>query len=251
MDTKCLKIDVYFATTKFLKNIEVSFSLDINYIGVIAVDLLKMSIQWTVIAGYLYFEIGVVIILMLPIASPRRWQQFFRSRLFSLIREQAVIYFYVLLGVLVLFLIDAIREMRKYSHTSDGGHIHIAAEMKGSVKLFRAQRNFYITGFAIFLAFVIRRLVTMILIQAELLERSADIIREAEAAKELAKTTVLAHTLQSGDDTKEYYEIKSQLELHKELLEDIEKKNGELEREVTLWKSKYEEIAKEVGKGDQ
>lgn len=159
-----------------------------------------MSIQWTFIAGYLYFEIAVVSIMMLPIASPRWWQRFFRSRLFALFREHAAFYFYVLLGVLCLFLMDAVREMRKYSHSTDSGHIHLASEMKGNVKLFRAQRNFYITGFSIFLAFVIRRLVTMILIQAELLDKSERIIKEAESAKDLAKTTVLAHTMQSAGD---------------------------------------------------
>ncbi|XP_047996300.1 B-cell receptor-associated protein 31-like [Leguminivora glycinivorella] len=191
-----------------------------------------MSIQWTFIAGYLYFEIAIVAILMLPIASPRRWQQFFRSRLFAMFREHAAVYFYVLLGVLSLFLLDSVREMRKYSHADSHGHL--STEMKGNVKLFRSQRNFYITGFAIFLAFVIRRLVTMILIQAELLEKSERIIREAETAKDFAKTTVLTQALQSAGDS-------NNLENLERLLLDEQNRVKELEEEVTSLKEQLNE----------
>ena len=56
--------------------------------------------------------------------------------------------------ILVLLFVDSIREMRKYSvgreeHGVDHGHLD--AELQYSMKLFRAQRNFYIAGFALFL----------------------------------------------------------------------------------------------------
>lgn len=75
-----------------------------------------MSLVWTIIATFLYVEIGVVLLLVLPIASPMRWQRFFKSQFLAMIRRQAHIYFVLLLGILVLFLLEAIREMRKYSH---------------------------------------------------------------------------------------------------------------------------------------
>ena len=55
----------------------------------------------------------------------------------------------------MLFL-DAIREMRKYDVTHDGKakeqqHQHLEQELRNSMVLFRAQRNFYITGFSLFL----------------------------------------------------------------------------------------------------
>lgn len=74
-----------------------------------------MSIVWTLIATFLYVEIAVVLLFVLPIANPTRWQRFFKSRLLEMINRQAHMYFYLLLGVLVLFLLEAIREMRKYS----------------------------------------------------------------------------------------------------------------------------------------
>ena len=49
---------------------------------------------------------------------------------------------------------DAIREMKKYSgdaKTDDTAHGHLDVEIQHHMRLFRAQRNFYISGFALFL----------------------------------------------------------------------------------------------------
>lgn len=75
-----------------------------------------MSLQWTLIAGFLYFEIAIVLLLVLPIATPKRWSNFFKSRFLQAFANQAGMYFMILLAILVLFLLDSIREMRKYSH---------------------------------------------------------------------------------------------------------------------------------------
>lgn len=75
-----------------------------------------MSLVWTIIATFLYVEIAVVLLLVLPIASPMRWHRFFKSQFLAMISRQAHIYFVLLLGILVLFLLEAIREMRKYSN---------------------------------------------------------------------------------------------------------------------------------------
>jgi len=48
-----------------------------------------MSLQWTLIAGFLYAEIAVVLLLVLPIASPTRWQKLFKSRFLQAITAQA------------------------------------------------------------------------------------------------------------------------------------------------------------------
>ncbi|KAI5643869.1 b-cell receptor-associated protein 31-like domain-containing protein [Phthorimaea operculella] len=209
-----------------------------------------MSIQWTFIAGYLYFEIAVVIIMMLPIFSPRRWNQFFKSRLFYMFQQHAAVYFYVLLGVLSLFLMDAVREMRKYSH-DDRPHVHLASEIKGSVKLFRAQRNFYITGFAIFLAFVIRRLVTMLIIQDELTIKAEKIIKEAESTVQKAKTSFIENTMHT-EELINIDALKTKLEITEELLKESEHRVKDLEEEAKQWRLKFEEAnaSLSAGKGD-
>lgn len=209
-----------------------------------------MSIQWTFIAGYLYFEVIVVIILILPIFSPRRWHRLFTSRLFAMFQQHAVWYFYVFLGVLSLFLLDAIREMRKYSH-SETSFTHLSTEMKGHVKLFRAQRNFYITTFAIFLAFVIKRLVTMLIIQSELELKAERIIQQAEETMKRARMSMLENSLQGGE-SQNYKELKNVLQVTESLLEDEKNKVKELEEESSKWRIKYEELVNSCnGKGDE
>ncbi|XP_045513911.1 B-cell receptor-associated protein 31-like [Pieris brassicae] len=206
-----------------------------------------MSIQWTFIAGYLYFEIAIVTVMILPIFSPRKWHTFFRSRLFSMFQQQAAVYFYVLLGVLALFLMDAVREMRKYSHATD--HVHLTNEMKGNVKLFRAQRNFYITGFAIFLAFVIRRLVTMIIIQHELELKAQEIIMKAEDTVQMAKSTLIEHKIEDASDIAV---LTHKFTLTKALLDEQKLRVQELEAEATMWRLKYEEMqGNKSGQGDE
>ncbi|XP_059062238.1 B-cell receptor-associated protein 31-like [Achroia grisella] len=207
-----------------------------------------MSVQWTFIAGYLYFEIAVVILMMLPIFSPRRWHQFFKSRLFSMFQSHIGVYFYIFLGILGVFLLDAIREMRKYAHSGDS-HVHLTSEMKGNVKLFRAQRNFYITSFAIFLTFVIRRLITMLIIQDELRLKAEAIIRQADDTVRLAKDTVLASTIRASQ-SQSYEDMKNDMENALASLEEEKEKTKELENEVRKWKSKYEEIVSN-GQGDK
>lgn len=103
-----------------------------------------MSLQWTLIAGFLYVEVAIVLLLVLPVASPMRWQKFFKSRFLQSINNQASIYFVVLLGVLVLFLLDAIREIRKYSTNLDhtDHHHQLNLEMQG-----RLLNVFYIPMF--------------------------------------------------------------------------------------------------------
>ena len=96
-----------------------------------------MSIQWTLIAGFLYFEVAVVLLLVLPVASPKKWQRIFRSRFLNALGAQASFYFYVLLIILVIFLMDALKDMMKYSNSESGDksqtHSHLDAEMQVSI----------------------------------------------------------------------------------------------------------------------
>jgi len=109
--------------------------------------------------------------------------------------RQAQMYFFLLIGVLVLFLLEAIREMRKYSHTDhEGGEVHLNVEMQHSMRLFRAQRNFYISGFSIFLTLVIRRLVTLISAQANLLAQSEASLKQAKSASDAARNLMKQNT---------------------------------------------------------
>lgn len=188
-----------------------------------------MSLQWAIIAGFLYVEIAIVLLLVLPVASPKRWSAFFKSRFLQAIGNQAGIYFIVLLAVLVLFLLDAIREMKKYSspgktfyfyyinifginffflyldHSGDG-HLHLDAEMQGNMRLFRAQRNFYISGFSLFLSLVIRRLVLLISMQASLLAQAEASMRQAQNASTAARTLMAQHGEEAQNSSNEAHD---------------------------------------------
>ena len=52
-----------------------------------------MSLQWTVVAGFLYVEIGVVLLLLFPFISATRWSAVFKSRIISSISNFSTIYF--------------------------------------------------------------------------------------------------------------------------------------------------------------
>nr|XP_029713033.1 B-cell receptor-associated protein 31-like isoform X1 [Aedes albopictus] len=153
-----------------------------------------MSLVWSLIASFLYVEIFIVLMLVLPVASPQRWQRFFKSRFLAMLSRQAQTYFYLLLFVLVLFLLEAIREMRKYSHVGElhtgdpAAEQHLNVGMQHSMRLFRAQRNFYISGFAIFLSLVIRRLISLITAQAQLLAQSEASMKQAQSATAAARS---------------------------------------------------------------
>ncbi|XP_012276773.1 B-cell receptor-associated protein 31 [Orussus abietinus] len=199
-----------------------------------------MSLQWTLIAGFLYAEIFIVLLLVLPVASPKRWQKLFRSRFLQSLSNQASIYFLVLLAVLILFLLDAIREMRKYSNVETGEHAHLDAEMQGNMRLFRAQRNFYISGFSLFLCLVIRRLVILISAQATLLAQSEAAMRQAQSATTTARTLLSQKGESAQNDSNEAHD-KAVSEL-KNQIKELESKVNELENELTKEKKDKEAI---------
>lgn len=185
-----------------------------------------MSLVWSLIASFLYVEIFIVLLLVLPVASPQRWQRFFKSRFLAMLSSQAQTYFYLLLFVLVLFLLEAIREMRKYSHNAEPtAEQHLNVGMQHSMRLFRAQRNFYISGFAIFLCMVIRRLVSLITTQAQLLAQSEASMKQAQSATAAARSLM---SQQKEDTDKPKPSAPSADEV-----DDLKKRIAELEGDLT------------------
>lgn len=75
---------------------------------------------------------------------------------------------------------------------------HLNVGMQHSMRLFRAQRNFYISGFAIFLCMVIRRLVSLITTQAQLLAQSEASMKQAQSATAAARSLMTQQ--KDGDD---------------------------------------------------
>lgn len=72
--------------------------------------------------------------------------------------------FLTMIIILIVLFLDAVREVRKYSNKEIGTDAKVQPNMFDHLhmKLFRAQRNLYISGFAVFLWLVMKRLVTLI-----------------------------------------------------------------------------------------
>ncbi len=112
--------------------------------------------------------------------------------------------------------IDAIREMRKYGDeqsATDANHhaSHLDAQMQVHMRLFRAQRNFYISGFALFLCLVIKRLVSLISSNATLDAEREAALRQADSASRAAETLMDSASSAEKED-KKVAELKQQLE---------------------------------------
>jgi len=147
-----------------------------------------MSLHWSLIAGFLYLEIAVMFLFLIPFISNKRWSQLFKSRFLKAVENQLVYYFYIVVAILVLFFLDAIREMNKYSESqlqTEASHgTHLDTQMQTHMRLFRSQRNFYISGFALFLCLVIKRLVSLITSSAIIeVEREAALKQAVSASR--------------------------------------------------------------------
>jgi len=149
-----------------------------------------MTLQWTVIALILYAEISVVLLLLLPWVRPSIWKKFFNSRFVQSIKKFSRIYSYAAIAVLLLLFFDAIREVKKYSDVDIGDAKGRIADADSLVhmRLFRAQRNLYISGFALLLALVINRIVGLLSRSAHLEAAAEAAMKQAEGASKTAKT---------------------------------------------------------------
>ncbi|CAF1118153.1 unnamed protein product [Didymodactylos carnosus] len=115
-----------------------------------------------------------------------RWQKIFKSRLVLALTAGAKYYFNFIICIFGLLFLDSIRELRKYSawNVKDLATPH--GEANAHMKQFRSQRNFYIAGFALFLWFVIKRLVGLTGMCAREMANSAAIHKQAEGARRFA-----------------------------------------------------------------
>ncbi|XP_014262197.1 B-cell receptor-associated protein 31 [Cimex lectularius] len=207
-----------------------------------------MSLQWTLVAGFLYVEIAVVGLFVLPFISAKRWHQFFKSRFVQVLRNQANWYFGFVLLILVLFLLDAIREMRKYSNKEhlDASH-HLESELQISMRLFRAQRNFYISGFSLFLSIVIRRFVSLLSSQATLMVEKEAVLKQAVSASKAARNLMsqgAGEAAQNSSNEAHQEEVNKLNEKINELTEELAKMTKDKEAALTQAKNVGQEFDK-------
>uniref|UniRef100_A0A2K6SN89 B-cell receptor-associated protein n=1 Tax=Saimiri boliviensis boliviensis TaxID=39432 RepID=A0A2K6SN89_SAIBB len=102
-----------------------------------------MSLQQTAAATFLYAEVFIVLLFCIPFISPKRWQKTFKSQLVELVASYGNTFFVVLIAILVLLVIDAVREIQKYDDVTEKVNVqnNPGAREHVHMKLFRAQRN--------------------------------------------------------------------------------------------------------------
>lgn len=112
----------------------------------------------------------------------------------------------------------------------------------GNMRLFRAERNFYIAGFALFLSLVIHRLVILISTQATLLAQNEAAMRQAESATTTAKHLLSQKTIGeiAQNDSNEAHD--EEITEWKNQVKELQTKNQELEHQLTKEKKDKEAI---------
>lgn len=190
-----------------------------------------MGLMWTIIASFLYIEIGLVLIFLLPFISPLTWRKCFKSRILALLSTYSYIYIKVFVVALGLAFVDSIFRLYKYTASIEkteqnpnimGGSMN----QQQHLNLFRAQRNFYISGFSLFLWLVLNRLVTLISSHAQLMTDYEATKKQAMSATEAAQKFM--NEVKNNEDNAVNKEKESQAlnELQTEL--DDTKKNLQL-----------------------
>ena len=212
-----------------------------------------MSLQWTLIAGFLYLELAIIFIMLLSIIKPQLWRSLFQSNFAQSLSRQSNLYLYAFIGILCLFFLESIREFHKYSgkvRHDDRIYPGSASFYEDQMRLFRAQRNFYISGFSLFGLFIIKRLTSLISQQAMLKANAEASRRQAENLTEHLKNLEAVDsskselkfsnagdtpgsTASSGDADKILAEMK-------DCIAELEEKNRFLSIDLTAMKTQAE-----------
>lgn len=175
-----------------------------------------MSIQWVLVSGFLYSEITLALLLSLPWISCKRWHRIFNSSLIGLIAAHVNWIFICFLSGLVVLFADSIREM--YIYTGQDKKVDITGSASPSaqehilMRLFRAQRNFYITGISLFLLIVLRTMLTRVSKVAKLEANTEAIHKQAVSAGSMNKSLL-----------EENSALKKMTEGKEDLLEEVKK----------------------------
>jgi len=202
-----------------------------------------MSLQWGLVAGFLYIEVAVLLLLLVSAISAQRWQKIFRSRFLNAIRHQTKLYFYALFTLLCLLFLDAIREMRKYSDEEYDLSINPKAEMQAHLKLFRAQRNFYISGFALLLWLIIRRIVTLISRQGTLEAEVQASMKQATSASDAARSLMGDGKSKKGSGEVEKFQ--TEINTLKEQISSLKKDRDTMQEQAKSVSGEYDRLMKE------
>ncbi|KAI9137026.1 B-cell receptor-associated protein 31-like-domain-containing protein [Paraphysoderma sedebokerense] len=189
----------------------------------------RMTLYYTMVFGLLLFEMVVFAVLILPLPlSFRRGLLNWFSKSNLVVRLQSVMkILFVLVFILFLDSIKGMTKAEKEHHTERIKDARTDAVIHS--KLFYSQRNFYLTGFTLFLSLILNRFYALIL---ELLKNEEKI----EAIKKQAENQqkeYLRLTDESMKSTTQIKELTEKLEAAEKKAKntDIVKKQAEKNHE--------------------
>lgn len=142
--------------------------------------------------------------------------------------------------------------MRKYSNPElNDAHTHLDHEMQANMRLFRAQRNFYISGIALFLSFVIKRFIALMTLQASLVAQSEASLKQA-ASTSKAAMSLLKQQSDKDIESEAIESLKKELESVKaardgvsDALENLKGEMESVKSDRDAIKSQAESVSKE------
>ncbi|KAI3409839.1 hypothetical protein GPALN_006214 [Globodera pallida] len=208
-----------------------------------------MTLQWTVIAFVLYSEIATIVVLLLPWIRPTMWKKVFNSRILHKLKQFSTVYSYSFIFVLILLFIDATREVRKYSH------VDASKELTGRVaeadavihmRLFRAQRNLYLSGFSLLLALIISRIVTLLARCAHLELAAEAAMKQAEGAGKAAQSFIDKDGNAEGLSAGEANKLRGDLKETKEKLNKAETDRDTMKTQAENLQEEYERVTEQL-----
>ncbi|TRY88678.1 hypothetical protein DNTS_006253 [Danionella cerebrum] len=216
----------------------------------------NMTLQWTAVASFLYVEIAVLLIFCVPFISALRWQRVFKWNIWSRLSQFWNKGFLTMIIILIVLFLDALREVRKYSSPDQSKEAKLHPNMFDHMhmKLFRAQRNLYISGFSLFLWLVMRRVITLISQLATAVDSIAALQIQAESANKAAKKYMednqtlkqaLTERKSGNQDSEETKLLKSEMQ---RLTEELKSSGEALKRshsDLDILKKQSEGLSKE------
>jgi len=129
-----------------------------------------MSLLWSAVYSLLWFEIAILTLLLLPYISTHLWCRIAAKARGVYDWADSLIgitwYFWTLVSVLAIIFASSLYEMRKYSDLKVDHKDTVVDAMtrqQDAIHVFRSQRNVYISGLTLFLALLIRRVLSLIL----------------------------------------------------------------------------------------
>ncbi|TGZ64267.1 hypothetical protein CRM22_006472 [Opisthorchis felineus] len=202
---------------------------------------------WHLTAAFLYLEMFSVFLLIIPLFSSRSWARFFKTGWVQQLAAFSTYYFNFFLVLLGLVLLEALRQVMNQrsayetlkSHPSE---LRPETESLYLMRMFRAQRNLYIAGFALFMWFVFRRLIRLISEHAQMSASQEASLKQAKNASAVAEQMLSS---KGNGESEIVKRLKAELEDLKQRLQEEEESHETTKQDLVTMKKQATQTAQE------